>query len=170
MGESAHVLQGASFHTLYAGMRYVSRAQIRPRKDRLFTETELSRYDGSDPSLPVLLGLDGIVFDVSANRLTYGRHGAYNHFAGRDAARAFVTGCFKTHLTHDTRGFTQDQRNVRHPSRVFACFRTECEATVAQRVEALLLSAFLIPSCISRSPSDISAGACAISQSWTSAA
>lgn len=41
----------------------------------------------------------------------YGEGGMYNVFAGRDATRAFVTGCFSdpNHYTHDIRGFTQDE-------------------------------------------------------------
>jgi hypothetical protein len=39
--------------------------------------------------------------------------GGYHIFAGRDAARAFVTGCFKTHLTHDIRGFNEHEFAVR---------------------------------------------------------
>lgn len=29
--------------------------------------------------------------------------------AGRDASRAFVTGCFETHLTHDLRGLSDKE-------------------------------------------------------------
>lgn len=38
---------------------------------------------------------------------------SYNHFAGKDGARAFVTGCFKTHLTHDVRGLSAKEQKVR---------------------------------------------------------
>lgn len=38
---------------------------------------------------------------------------SYNHFAGKDGARAFVTGCFQTHLTHDIRGFSDKEQKVR---------------------------------------------------------
>lgn len=48
--------------------------------------------------------MNGTVFDVSANRMIYGPGGSYNFFAGRDATRAFVTGCFKEDLTNDMRG------------------------------------------------------------------
>lgn len=34
----------------------------------------------------------------------YGPGGSYHFFAGRDAARAFVTGCFQEDLTPDLRG------------------------------------------------------------------
>lgn len=34
----------------------------------------------------------------------YGPGGHYNFFTGRDATRAFVTGCFQEDLTHDLSG------------------------------------------------------------------
>jgi len=52
------------------------------------------------------------VYDVSANRRVYGPGGGYGFFAGKDAARAFVTGCFKTDLTHDIRGLDPAQLEV----------------------------------------------------------
>ncbi|KAJ5167474.1 uncharacterized protein N7482_006255 [Penicillium canariense] len=68
------------------------------------TPVELSLYNGSDPSLPIYLAVNGSIFDVSANPLVYGPGGSYNFFAGRDATRAFVTGCFEEDLTPDLIG------------------------------------------------------------------
>ncbi|GAA5909914.1 cytochrome b5-like heme/steroid binding domain-containing protein [Sporobolomyces salmoneus] len=74
------------------------------------TEEQLSRYDGKqDPNLPIYLAIDGDVYDVTSGKSSYGPGGAYSIFSGRDAARAFVTGCFQTHLTHDLRGFTEKE-------------------------------------------------------------
>ncbi|RAL05464.1 putative heme/steroid binding domain protein [Aspergillus ibericus CBS 121593] len=70
----------------------------------LLTPTELSLYNGTDPTLPIYLSVNGTIFDVSANPLVYGAGGHYNFFTGRDATRAFVTGCFKEDLTPDMRG------------------------------------------------------------------
>lgn len=53
------------------------------------------------------VAIDGDVYDVSSSAKTYGPGGGYSIFAGKDAARAFITGCFKTHLTHDLRGMTE---------------------------------------------------------------
>ncbi|KAF2843532.1 cytochrome b5 [Patellaria atrata CBS 101060] len=68
------------------------------------TDTELSAYDGSDPSKPIYLALNGSIYDVTAGRETYSPGGSYHFFAGHDAARAFLTGCFKDDITPDMRG------------------------------------------------------------------
>ncbi|KAJ5361590.1 Cytochrome b5 [Penicillium brevicompactum] len=68
------------------------------------TPSQLALYNGTDATLPLYVVVNGTIFDVSANRLIYGPGGNYNFFAGRDATRAFVTGCFKEDLTPDMRG------------------------------------------------------------------
>ena len=68
------------------------------------TDLELAAYDGTDPKLPIYVGLNGSIYDVSASRTTYGPGGSYGFFAGKDAARAFLTGCFDEDLTPDMRG------------------------------------------------------------------
>jgi predicted heme/steroid binding protein len=83
--------------------------RILPSQDTLFTDTHLAEFDGTRQNKPVYIGIDGIVYDVSTNRATYGPGGSYHMMAGRDAARAYVTGCFKDHLTHDLRGLTDKQ-------------------------------------------------------------
>ncbi|KDP30136.1 hypothetical protein JCGZ_18131 [Jatropha curcas] len=64
------------------------------REQRLFTAEELALYNGTDDALPILLGILGSVFDVTKGKSHYGVGGGYNHFAGRDASRAFVSGNF----------------------------------------------------------------------------
>jgi len=68
------------------------------------TPDELAQYDGSDEQKPIYLAINGTIFDVSAGRHTYGPAGSYSVFAGRDATRAFVTGCFLEDRTSDLRG------------------------------------------------------------------
>ncbi|KAJ5948310.1 hypothetical protein N7466_001325 [Penicillium verhagenii] len=68
------------------------------------TPAQLSLYDGSDESRPIYVAVNGSIFDVSANPGMYGPGGGYHFFAGRDATRAFVTGCFKDDLTPDLSG------------------------------------------------------------------
>lgn len=48
--------------------------------------------------------MNGSIYDVTVGRAFYGPGGSYQFFAGRDAARAFVTGCFAEDLTADLRG------------------------------------------------------------------
>ncbi|GAB1738975.1 hypothetical protein NU219Hw_g3743t1 [Hortaea werneckii] len=68
------------------------------------TDAELALYNGTDPLKPVLLALNGTIYDVSEGRRVYGPGGSYHVFAGRDAARGFVTGCFAEDGTPDLRG------------------------------------------------------------------
>lgn len=48
--------------------------------------------------------MNGTIYDVSSNPSTYGPGGPYHVFAGRDATRAFVTGCFADDNVPDIRG------------------------------------------------------------------
>jgi predicted heme/steroid binding protein len=70
----------------------------------LLTPAQLALYDGSNPALPIYIGLNGTIYDVSASPHYYGPGGGYHHFAGVDATRAFVTGCFAEDRTDDLRG------------------------------------------------------------------
>ncbi|GKT87341.1 cytochrome B5-like heme steroid binding domain-containing protein [Colletotrichum tofieldiae] len=56
------------------------------------------------PEKPIYLAINHTIFDVSANPRIYGPGGSYNVFAGRDASRGFVTGCFMEDRTPDMRG------------------------------------------------------------------
>lgn len=40
-----------------------------------FTKDELSKHDGSDPSLPMLLSIRGVVYDISTGKQYYGPDG-----------------------------------------------------------------------------------------------
>jgi predicted heme/steroid binding protein len=71
------------------------------------TDAELAQYDGKNPEKPIYVAINGSVFDVSANPHMYGPGGGYAFFAGRDAARAFVSGCFQDDLTWDLRGLEE---------------------------------------------------------------
>ncbi|CAD6586958.1 MAG: hypothetical protein ASARMPRED_002894 [Alectoria sarmentosa] len=68
------------------------------------TDAQLSIYNGTDPALPILVAVNGTIYDVSASPHFYGPGGSYSFFAGRDATRSFVTGCFDTDLNGDLRG------------------------------------------------------------------
>ncbi|KAF2266415.1 hypothetical protein CC78DRAFT_513484 [Lojkania enalia] len=80
------------------------------------TDTQLSLYDGTDPKKPIYLALNGTIYDVSASPQTYAPGGSYHFFAGRDAARAFLTGCFQEDLTPDLRGVEMMYMPVDKPS------------------------------------------------------
>ncbi|KAF8900025.1 cytochrome b5-like heme/steroid binding domain-containing protein [Mucidula mucida] len=79
-----------------------------PSDQRLFSERLLAEFDGSRPGRPIYLAIDGDVYDVSKGK-SYQPGGSYHILTGVDAARAFGTGCFKTHRTHDMRGLTESE-------------------------------------------------------------
>lgn len=61
----------------------------------LLDDAQLQAYDGSDPSKPIYVALDGIIYDVTPGARFYGPGGSYHVLAGKDAARSYVTGCFE---------------------------------------------------------------------------
>lgn len=91
--------------TKLTNLQYLKHVAQNPftHDSRVFTDKELSLYDGSHGD-QIYVAVNGSVFDVSSNPRSYGPLGGYHFFAGRDAARAFVTGCFKSDLTYDLRG------------------------------------------------------------------
>eukprot|EP01122_Echinamoeba_exundans_P009881 TRINITY_DN3557_c0_g1_i1.p1 TRINITY_DN3557_c0_g1~~TRINITY_DN3557_c0_g1_i1.p1 ORF type:complete len:166 (-),score=48.21 TRINITY_DN3557_c0_g1_i1:58-555(-) len=50
--------------------------------------SELAKFDGKDPSLPLYIAVKGKIYDMSRGRSFYGPGGPYAVFAGREAARA----------------------------------------------------------------------------------
>lgn len=90
-----------NYHPWYTNPSQVARWWNGPL---LLTPEQLALYNGTDPKKPIYLAINGTIFDVSAGMHTYGPGGSYEVFAGRDATRAFVTGCFLEDRTGDLRG------------------------------------------------------------------
>ncbi|WJX32775.1 Membrane-associated progesterone-binding protein 4 [Trifolium repens] len=89
---------------------FLLRFYINTSQQRLFSTQELSLFNGTDHGLPILLGILGSVFDVTKGKTHYGLGGGYNHFAGRDASRAFVSGNFTGDgLTDSLRGLSNTE-------------------------------------------------------------
>ncbi|CAK3864634.1 cytochrome b5 [Lecanosticta acicola] len=74
------------------------------RKPVILTDSQLLEFAGQDDSKPIYLALNGTIYDVTAGRRIYGPGGPYNVFAGRDASRAYITGCFAEDNVPDVRG------------------------------------------------------------------
>lgn len=51
---------------------------------------DLAPYNGTDPQKPILIGVDGEVFNAWRSRDFYGAQGPYGVFAGKDATRYFA--------------------------------------------------------------------------------
>jgi membrane-associated progesterone receptor component len=54
------------------------------------TVQELRKYDGNTPDTPILLAVNGKIFNVTKGRRFYGPGGPYEALAGHDASRAFA--------------------------------------------------------------------------------
>lgn len=77
---------------------------------RDYLRSELSSFDGSDPSRPLLIGVHGHVYDVSRGRSFYGPGGPYGMFAGKDCTRALAKVSFDPEdFTSDVEGLTDDE-------------------------------------------------------------
>jgi predicted heme/steroid binding protein len=61
-------------------------SSLAPPKDDPISLSELAKYNGSNPSLPIYLAIKGTVFDVTAKKEMYGPGGSYNIFAGKDGS------------------------------------------------------------------------------------
>jgi len=68
---------------------------------RNFTLKELRVFNGNDPKTPILIGVQGRVYDVSRGAQFYGPGGAYGNFAGRDASRALAKHSFEETMFSD---------------------------------------------------------------------
>ncbi|KFX93175.1 hypothetical protein V495_03007 [Pseudogymnoascus sp. VKM F-4514 (FW-929)] len=70
----------------------------------LLTDAELGDYDGSDPTKPIYLAVNGTIYDVTDGRRFYGPGGSYHQLGGADCSRALVTTCFNSDISPDLRG------------------------------------------------------------------
>ncbi|KAI1269882.1 putative heme binding protein [Xylariaceae sp. FL1019] len=104
----SYLISGGESYT-WGGKSHVKYLQKEWWKSQLkgpiyLTPAELATYDGQDESKPLYLAINGTIYDVSENRRTYGPGGSYQFFAGADAARSYVTACFKEDRNADMRG------------------------------------------------------------------
>jgi predicted heme/steroid binding protein len=98
-----------------------------------YTDADLKAYDGSNPDLPILLAVNGTIYDVSKGRKHYGPGGSYHFFAGADASRAFVTGCFDTDISPDMRGV--EEMFLPHDDPEVDALYTKAELKIAKERE-----------------------------------
>ncbi|KAL0484416.1 steroid-binding protein [Acrasis kona] len=61
-----------------------------PIPDKEFTIEDLEKFNGSSDDVPVYLGVNGLVFDVSSKREMYAQGSGYSIFAGKEATRGLA--------------------------------------------------------------------------------
>ena len=77
------------------------------------TLEQLKDYTGKDSSKPLLVGIKGKLYDVSAGAEFYGPGGPYNLFCGIDASRALAKMSFKPEdLAGGIDDLSQSERDI----------------------------------------------------------
>ncbi|XP_038666991.1 neudesin isoform X1 [Scyliorhinus canicula] len=77
---------------------------------RLFTDTELAKYNGEEEGQPIYMAIKGVVFDVTLGKEFYGKGAPYNALVGKDSTRAVAKMSLESEdLTYDTTGLTEDE-------------------------------------------------------------
>lgn len=54
---------------------------------KYFTVDELKKFDGSDPTVPIYMGYERKVYDVTAGKNFYQKGATYNYLVGRDSTK-----------------------------------------------------------------------------------
>ncbi|GFS00563.1 membrane-associated progesterone receptor component 1 [Elysia marginata] len=71
----------------------------------IYTAEDLKKYDGSAENEAILMGIKGVVFDVSKGKRFYGKDSPYNALVGKDSTRAVAKMSLDpSDLTHDISG------------------------------------------------------------------
>lgn len=83
----ALVLLGCLIGVIYLYKWQPQKEPVLPQQLKTFTLTELARFNGSDPALPIYLGLNGFVYDVTSGKKYYEQGGTYNWLAGKDSSK-----------------------------------------------------------------------------------
>ncbi|XP_060115522.1 neudesin [Heteronotia binoei] len=82
----------------------------RQKPVRLFTDTELARYNGQEEGQPIYIAIKGVVFDVTSGKEFYGKGASYNALVGKDSTQGIAKMSLDpADLTHDTTGLTAEE-------------------------------------------------------------
>jgi predicted heme/steroid binding protein len=65
--------------------REISLADIQ-KIGKVYTGSELQKFNGTDAKLPIYLAMDGYVYDVTNGRDFYAPGGPYHYLAGKDSS------------------------------------------------------------------------------------
>jgi len=73
---------------LFAGSNLAKESRPLPSADtnRIITLEELKKYNGDNQNLPIYIGMNGYVYDVTAGKKFYQPGGSYHDLAGRDSS------------------------------------------------------------------------------------
>lgn len=88
----------------------IAREKEEEEVDFYMTKEQLATMNGATASTPIYICVKGRIYDVSAAREMYGPGEAYHVLVGKDATRAFATGCLEGDcVTSSTVGLTAEE-------------------------------------------------------------
>mmetsp|Transcript_77781 Transcript_77781/g.217969 ORF Transcript_77781/g.217969 Transcript_77781/m.217969 type:complete len:170 (+) Transcript_77781:99-608(+) len=93
---------------------------------------DLKAYDGRDLDSPILLAIDGRVFNVWRSRHLYGAGGSYAELAGRDATRMLAKGSLDE-SADDGAPLTQSEREAMEGWKAYFEFKYDDCGTLLRR-------------------------------------
>lgn len=94
-------------------LRNAAKSIPRPQEHLLLSAEELLKYDGSDPTKPILLSIQKNIYDVTDSIQYYAKGQKYAYLSGHEIARGMATGCFEsTGYTWNLQGLDQKKTEV----------------------------------------------------------
>lgn len=83
---------GVSFVLIYnqQSQQIIKSKQQQASQDQalpVFSLEQLTKFDGTDPNLPIYIGLNGYVYDVTSGKKFYQTGGTYHYLAGKDSSQ-----------------------------------------------------------------------------------
>ncbi|WZN60718.1 cytochrome b5-like steroid-binding protein [Chloropicon roscoffensis] len=90
-----------------------AKPEAKPSHHGNLTKEELKEYTGKDSSKPLLVAINGKIYDVTSGSDFYGPEGPYNLFTGIDASRALAKMSFKPEdLAGGTDDLSQSEKDI----------------------------------------------------------
>jgi predicted heme/steroid binding protein len=101
-----------------------------------YTEDELLDFGNGKDGKPILIGVLGHVYDVSAGKKFYGEDGDYSQFAGHDITYSLGTGCKAEHCVEMKPDDTFTEKQLSEAKRWLSFFHLHDKYHIVGKMES----------------------------------